>query len=71
MPELYKEHLNHVHSEIMRLWQMGYLEVDITSDNPIVGITPLAMSESALNSLSKEDRWVVEEIKRLYKAKEF
>lgn len=69
-PELYHEHVNHVNGELMRLWEKGLIAMDVASDNPIVTLTPLAFDEEILSTLSKEDRWGIEELKRLLKIKE-
>lgn len=65
MPELYHQHLNHVNSEIMRLWEKGFVNVDLMSDNPIVTLTSKALDDDALKDLSEEDRWAIEEMKRI------
>ena len=70
MPALYDEHVNHVNGELMRLWEMGFLNINFMEDNPIVTLTPKAIDPEELSKLSKEDRWGIEEIKRLYKARE-
>jgi hypothetical protein len=67
MPELYHEHLNHVNGELMRLWEKGFVDMDLMSNNPIVRLTEKAFDIEELDKLSKEDRWSVEEIKRLLK----
>lgn len=69
-PELYDEHVNHVNKQLMKLWEMGFLDIDILSDNPIVKITEKAIDENELSTLSKEDLWGLEEIKRLLKSQE-
>ena len=69
-PELYDEHVNHVNGELMRLWEKGFLDINVADDNPIVRLTPKALDENELSTLSKEDRWGIEEIKRLLKAQE-
>ena len=69
-PELYDEHVNHVNGELMRLWEMGFLNISIMEENPIVTLTAKALDENELAKLSKEDRWGIEEIKRLLKAQE-
>jgi hypothetical protein len=69
-PELYSEHVNHVNSELMKLWEKGFLDINISDENPIVRLTPKALDESELSKLSKEDRWGVEEIKRLLRVQE-
>ena len=65
MPALYNEHLNYVNAEIMRLWEKGFVNVDLMSDNPIVTLTSKALDDDALKELSEEDRWAIEEMKRI------
>lgn len=64
-PALYDEHINHVNGELMRLWEKGFLDINISDKNPIVKLTAKAFDTSELECLSKEDRWGIEEIKRL------
>lgn len=72
MPELYHDHINHVNKEIMGLWEKGFVKMDLLSDvNPVIGLTPLAFDKNALNALSKQDQWAIEEIKRLTRNQEF
>lgn len=70
MPEIYDEHLNHVHSEVMRLWELGFLHIDFLSDEPNVATTPKAFDNEAISGLSKDDQWSLKEIKRLMKLEE-
>ncbi len=70
MPELYHAHMNHVNGELMRLWEMGYINIDLMSENPIVTLTEKSLSSEELAKLSKEDQWSINEIKRLFKLKE-
>lgn len=69
-PTLYEEHVNHVNGELMRLWEKGFLDINIADENPIVRLTEKALDENELSKLSKEDRWGVEEIKRLLRSQE-
>ena len=69
-PILYEEHVAHVNTELMRLWENGFLDIDLTEENPIVRLTPKAFDETEILNLSKEDRWGIQEIKRILKAKE-
>jgi len=69
-PELYHEHVNHVNEELMKLWEKGFLNISMMDDNPIVTLNPKALDENELSKLSKEDRWGIEEIKRLLKVQE-
>ena len=70
MPELYDEHMNHVNGELMRLWEKGFLNIDFMQENPIVTLTDKALDQQELSKLSKEDKWGIEEIKRLLKSQE-
>ena len=65
MPELYEEHLAHVNEEIMKLWEKGFVNVDMMSDDPIVTITQKAYNIIEVSKLSKEEVWSLEEIKRV------
>ena len=65
MPDLYEEHLAHVNEEIMRLWEKGFVNVDMMSDDPIVTVTQKAYDIIELSKLSQEEVWSLEEIKRL------
>lgn len=69
-PLLYEEHLTHVNSELMRLWENGFLDINLTEENPIVRLTSKALDEDEILKLSKEDRWGIQEIKRILKSKE-
>lgn len=69
-PDLYDEHINHVNGELMRLWEKGFLDIDIAADNPMVYLTEKALDQSEISKLSKEDRWSLEEVKRLLKSQE-
>jgi len=66
-PALYHDHLNFVNSEIMELWEKGFVNVDLLSEDPIVTLTDKAFIPDALDSLTKQQRWSLDEIKRLLK----
>ena len=70
MPELYHEHMNHVNNELMGLWEKGFINIDLMSENPIVTLTQKALDPQEVTKLSKEDQWSIEEIKRLLKSQE-
>ncbi len=68
--ELYRDHLNFVNSEIMALWEKGFVNVDLMLDEPIVTLTEKALINDELSKLTKQQRWSLEEIKRLLKRRE-
>ena len=71
MPELYREHLNHVNSEIMTMWEKGFVNVDLLSDEPIVTLTDKAFDKNEVANLSQDHRWALDEMKRLMKRRNF
>lgn len=65
MPELYEEHLLFVYSEIMKLWEMGYLNIDFLSDHPNVALTEKALDNNEIENMSDEEKWSLAEVKRI------
>ena len=64
-PELYAMHQEQVHEETMFLWEKGFLDINITEDNPIVKLTPKAFNDKDIASLSFERRIALEDIKTI------
>jgi len=51
-PDLYNEHLNVMHSDTMYFWERGFVDIDdITSNNPIVTLTPKAFDAKSISDL--------------------
>ena len=68
MPELYNEHLNFVNSEIMWLWERGFVLIDdFTQYNPRVMITDKSLNAEEISKLPKDRQRSLEEIKRILK----
>lgn len=65
LPELYEEHMRHVNDELMRLWEKGFITMDLFSDNPVVKLAPKAFDKAELAKLSQEDQFSIMEIKRI------
>ena len=65
MPDLYQEHLNSVNSEVMNLWEKGYLNLDLFAKDPLISLTDKAVSPEDTLELSKEELWSLNEIKRV------
>lgn len=63
-PELHKEINNMFSGHMMKLWEMGMVEMDVTEKNPIVKLTNLAFNDDIVASLDKEVSFTLKEIKR-------
>ena len=69
MPNIYEEHMETVNSEVMNLWEKGFLDIDLFSEDPIITITKKATSREAISTLSKEEKWSLSEVVRLLNRK--
>jgi hypothetical protein len=67
MPELYKEHINDVNKNVLKLWEMGYLEIDFMQKDPVITLSEKSFDLAEVSKLSKDDQWHINEIKRLLK----
>ncbi len=65
LPELYKEHVKHVNSELMGLWEKGFINMDLFDDNPTVTLSNKAFDDTEISKLSEEDQFSIREIKRI------
>lgn len=46
----------------LKLWEKGFIDMDITEEDPLVKIGPKGLDLDAIKSLDKEERIVIEEI---------
>ena len=65
MPELYNDHINNVNSEILSLWERGYVDIDFLSKDPLVALTEKSFDKLEISKLNKSEKWAIEELKRL------
>jgi hypothetical protein len=67
MPELYKDHLEFVHQEIMYFWERGFLDIDdMAKSNPVISLTERCFDENAVATLSRrKQRSLIEIINAL------
>lgn len=65
LPELYEEHMRHVNSELMGLWEKGFINMDLFEESPMVKLAPKAFNNEEISKLSEEDQFAVKEIKRI------
>lgn len=71
MPELYHDHLNFVNDELMVLWEKGYVDIDFFQDDPLISLSEKSYNPEEVNKLSKQEKWSLQELKRVAKPKEF
>jgi hypothetical protein len=67
MPELYHDHLNFVNDELMVLWEKGYVDINFLMDDPLISLTAKSYDPDELQKLSKQEKWSLQELKRVVK----
>jgi hypothetical protein len=55
-PELHAAAKNYFYLEMMNLWEKGFLDIDLESDDPVVSITEKALDQDETNSLDEISR---------------
>jgi hypothetical protein len=70
MPDLYDEHLNLINSDLMSLWQKGFVDIDFFNDDPLINVSDKYYEQDEVMKLSKEERWSLRELKRAIDSQE-
>ena len=70
MPDLHEQHIKDVNQNVLKLWEMGFLEIDFMKADPVITIGKKAFDKAEVSRLSKDDQWHLNEIKRLLKTRE-
>lgn len=65
-PEIYREITNQFYSGVMDLWEKGFLEIDLDSDDPVVLLIEAAVTPEAMDTLSPHQRNLLENIIRQF-----
>lgn len=61
-PEISSELEKYFHSYVMKLWEKGFIEMNILDKDPTVELTNLAYDEKALSSLDTVERRTLQAI---------
>jgi hypothetical protein len=69
MPEIYQDHMHNVNSEIMNLWEKGFINMDLLQEDPLITLTLKALNKDEVKTLSKQERWSLFEVVRLLQRK--
>lgn len=55
-PELYKEFLDFVYRQVSIFWEKGFLDMDMSEEDPQVRLTDKAFDQEAMESLSEMEK---------------
>jgi len=57
------EDLSAYFSEVtLKLWEKGFIDMDVTNEDPVIKLGPKSFSAISIKSLPKDERIVIEEI---------
>lgn len=64
-PDLYKAVSDSIYWSSVKLWELGFVNMDMTEENPLVSLTPNAFDEDKINTLLDDDlKFALKEMKR-------
>lgn len=64
-PALHNEYSKYFSVEVMELWERGFLNMDVTDENPTVTLTPKALNPESIKNLDKNHQYTLKEIVRI------
>ena len=64
-PLLHNEFHTYFSQETMALWEHGFIEMDITNENPIVRLTEKAFNSEEVLKMNKDHQYTLKEIIRI------
>jgi hypothetical protein len=68
-PDLSKEMSIYFSQTAMKLWEKGFIDMDVTIKDPIVKLAEKSFDIDAVNSLAKDERVIIKEIIRVLSEK--
>jgi len=61
-PKLSEDMSSYFSATTMKLWEKGFIDMDVTVENPLVKLAEKSFDIDAVNLLGKEERVVIKEI---------
>jgi hypothetical protein len=61
-PNIYNAMMDDYHTSIMKLWELGFLSMDVSEKNPLVKATDKVFDSEAISKLSNNDRIMLQDI---------
>jgi hypothetical protein len=68
-PKLSDEMSSYFSESTMRLWEKGFIDMDVTVADPLVKLAEKSFDANAIASLDKEERIIIQEIIRVLSEK--
>ena len=68
-PKLSKDMSVYFSETTMKLWEKGFIDMDVTTEDPLVKLAEKSFDIQAINSLDKDEKVVIKEIIRVLSEK--
>ena len=68
-PKLNIEIQNYFSSSTLKLWEKGFIDMDVTDADPMVKLGPKSFDAKEIKGLDKDERVIMEEIVRVLSGK--
>ena len=68
-PALSKDISSYFSTTTLNLWQKGFIDMDVTMEDPVVKLAEKSFDIDAVNSLDKDERVIIQEIIRVLSEK--
>ena len=68
-PKLSKEMSSYFSETTMKLWEKGFIDMDVTDADPMVKLGPKSFDAKEIKGLDKDERVIMEEIVRVLSGK--
>ena len=69
-PELYQSFFTYFYTDVMALWEHGFVDISLEDQDPSVRLTDKAIEMVELNELNKEEQSTLKEIVRIISEKQ-
>jgi hypothetical protein len=61
-PSIYNAMIDDFYMSVMKLWELGFLSMDVSQKNPLVKATDKVFDSEAISKLSSHDRMMLQDI---------
>lgn len=62
-PELHAKLTNAIMKMTMKLWELGFVQINLTDDDPVISLTKKAFDKNEINKLDEDLRRFLEDAK--------
>ena len=50
-PDIYKNIIKQMYQQVLYLWEIGFISMDVSQENPVITLTPKAYDQKSIDAL--------------------